>query len=434
MAEPPSQRQFDSLSLRRINNAVAAKQPFVQQYAQPDPAPEAAPLQSPHLRLRRPSKRFTIVASALGSLAIAGSALAFFVVTGLHSKFSTVSLVVSTAKATVAPPTPLAGQDQGRTNFLIYGMTLDGMRTDSIMLASYYYKQKKLVTLNIPRDLYVYDGYENAKFGEVYAYAKLRQPHDRQYPDQFVSNLVSQEYGVPINYWVELNMQGEVDMVNSIGGININVPDSFTDYEYPNWNYNGYVRPAPHFSAGEQHMDGATALIYSRSRHSLDNNEGSDFARSKRQGLVLQSVITKVKSLGVIGNIGQLSNYLKIVNQNVTTSMSTDEMVSAAKLITNLNPSSDHLIANWSTTNGFLCNAVTTQGADIILYGATGACNTQAGGTDESDYTVYNSNSTYRQQAISYVQNLLQSVETPPTPTTSQAAASAATSSTPTSQ
>ena len=432
MAELSSKRQFDSISLRRLNDEVAATQPFVEHYGQPAPTHQAAPLKPPRLRVKRPTKRFTVVASLLMSLAITGSALAFFVATSLHNKFSAVSLVASAAKATVAPPTPLAGQAQGRTNFLIYGMTQDGLRTDSIMLASYYYKQKKLVTLNIPRDLYVYDGYENAKFGEVYAYAKLRQPHNSQYPDQFVSNLVSQEYGIPIHYWVELNMQGEVDMVNSIGGIDLNVPDSFTDYEYPTANYSGYVRPAPHFNAGLQHMDGATALVYSRSRHSLDNAEGSDFARSKRQGLVIQAVMEKMKSLGTLGNIEQLSNYLTIVNQNVTTSMSTDQMVSAAKLLKNLNPSSDHLIANWNTNNGFLCSAVTTGGADIILYGVPGACNTQAGGTDMSDYTAYNSDSAYRQQAVTYVQNLLQSVEAPAASTTTPATTTTPTTTTPT--
>jgi len=426
MVDQNSEQRAGAETMRKLNASVAAEQPYNLALAQPI----AAPLK------RRRGKRFYFLSTFGVAGAIGIAALGFLINSQLHSKFSLASIAVSAAKATVEKSAPLAGQSTGRTNFLIYGMTEDGMRTDSIMLASYYYQQHKLVTLNIPRDLYVNDGYENCKFGEVYSYAKQREPHNSTYPDQFVASLVSKEYGVPINYWVELNMQGEVSLVNSIGGINIDVPDSFTDYEYPTWNYSGYVRPAPSFVAGEQHMDGATALIYSRSRHSLDNNEGSDFARSKRQALVLSAVMTKVKSLGLIDNISKLTQYLGIVNQNVTTNLSTDEMLSAAKIMKGLNPTTDHPIANWNTDNGFLCDAVTSAGSDIVLYGVTGACNTEAGGVGESDQattptdtttsgnasnvdSVYGNDSVYRQDAISYVQNLLQSVTVPATTTPS---------------
>jgi hypothetical protein len=118
-------------------------------------------------------------------------------------------------------------------------------------------------------------------------------------------------------------------------------------------------------------------------------------------------------------------------------------MLSAAKLMKSLNPNTDHLIANWNTGNGFLCDAVTSAGSDIVLYGVTGACNTEAGGVgiDEDQTTtptdtstdstqsatndntsnvdsVYGGDSTYRQDAIGYVQNLLQSVTTPSSTTT----------------
>jgi LCP family protein required for cell wall assembly len=434
MVEPPSKRAVDSIALQRLNQNVAATQPFAAPAAPPlSTAPQASPagptaIAAPLKRYR--GLRFYLLAGLAATTLISGSALAYAITASLHDKLSAASLVVGAAKAAVVQDTPLAGQAQGRTNFLVYGMTKDGLRTDSIMLASYYYKQKKLVTLNIPRDLYVNDGYENAKFGEVYAYAKERQPHDNTYPDEFVASLVSKEYGIPINYWVELNMQGEVSLVDSIGGINIDVPDSFTDYEYPNWNYNGYVRPAPSFTAGEQHMDGNEALIYSRSRHSLDNNEGSDFARSKRQALVLSSIMTKVKAQGILGNLGQLSKYLSIVNQDVSTSMSTGEMITAAKLVKGINPQTDHLIANWNTGNGFLCDSVTKAGADIVLYGVTGNCTTEAGGGATSNLSVYGTDSTYRQQAITYVQNLLQAVSPPPVTPASSTATTGSTSGT----
>ena len=408
MVDPSPKRSVDGIALRRLNDQVAATQP----YSAVPKAPAAKQPAPPPKRHR--GKRVYVLSSLATLLLIGGGALALYLHGQFQNKFSVASIAVSAVKAAADNTVPLQGQDQGRTNFLVFGMTKDGLRTDSIMLASYYYQQKKLVTLNIPRDLYVYDGFENAKFGEVYAYAKARQRNNPQYPDQFVTSLISKEYGIPVQYWTELNMQGEVDLVNSIGGVSVNVPDGFTDYEYPTWNYTGYIRPAPSFAVGLQHLNGDQALIYSRSRHSLDNSEGSDFARSKRQGLVLQSIMTTVKSQGILDNLTKLTGYLGIVQKNVTTNLSTDEMLSAAKLVKGLNPTTDHVIGNWSTTNGFLCSSTSSIGAYIALYGVIGSCTTHAGGQETS---------VYRQDAISYVQNLLKAASPPPTQPAASSAA-----------
>ena len=319
---------------------------------------------------------------------------------GTSHKLSALNIATSVIKSSVGATTKLKGQSDGRTNFLIYGMTKDGLRTDSIMLASYYWQQKKLVTLNIPRDLQINDGFETAKFGEMYAYAYMRDKKDTTYPSQFVADQVAKEYGINVDYWVKFNMQGEVDLVNTLGGVDINVPDAFTDYEYPTWNYTGYIRPAPSFQVGEQHMNGDTALIYSRSRHSLDNGEGSDFARSKRQMIVLSAVLTKVKSLGIVGNLGDISHYLTILGDNVDTNMSTDEMVAFAPVAKGLDPNADVVKGNWSTENGFLCSSTSSIGAYITLYGVIGNCTTSAGTTSDSKY---------RELAIYYVQHLIDS-------------------------
>lgn len=349
---------------------------------------------------RRIRKKYVFMFASLVPVLFVAFGVAFFLKDHSKGKLNAINIVASVAKASTGYVAPIAGQSTGRTNILVYGMTLDGMRTDSIMLVSYYWAQKKLVTLNIPRDLYVNDGYENAKFGEVYAYAKRREPKDPDYPPETVANLVTKEYGIPINYWVSLNMQGEVSLVNTLGGVDINVPDTFTDYEYPTWNYSGYVRPAPHFNAGLQHMDGTIALEYSRSRHSLDNGEGTDFARSKRQALVVQAVMTKVKAMGLLGNLADISNYLTILGNNVDTNMTTDEMLSFAKIVKGIDPATDYAIGNWAVGDGFLCSSTSSYGAYITLYGVPGSCGTQVNaGTD----------SKYRELAIYYVNNLLTS-------------------------
>jgi LCP family protein required for cell wall assembly len=332
----------------------------------------------------------------LFAVAIIGST--YFVISSGHGKFSLASLLGSAVETAIGKATPISGESTGRTNILVYGMTEDGLRTDSILLVSYYWQQKKIITLNIPRDLYVYDGYENDKMGEVYAYAEGREPHNTNYPDNYVASVISKEYGVPINYWVQFDMVGEVNFINAIGGIDVDVPVSFTDYQYPTWDYSGYVRPAPHFNEGNQHMDGADSLIYSRSRHSLDNGQGSDFARSQRQEQVIQATMSRLKDLGIIGNVAQVSHYLNILGDTVTTNMSTSEMVGLASSLKSLNPQTDYIKSSWETGNGFLCNGMTPEGADIVLYGTSNSCGVGAGGYRTSEY---------RQIAIYFVQHLI---------------------------
>ena len=387
-----SRPALDSMSFRR---EVVSAYP-------PGWSPEEPPPQNSKKPSKKPSKRrlkwaITIASIVIG-VALVGTAATALIPT--KNQFAVPKLVVSAAKTLIEKPVELQGQTEGRTNMIVMGMTKDGLRTDSIMLGSYYFTEKKFVTVNIPRDLYVNDGFEYAKMGEVYAYAKARQPKTPTYPDTFLASLVSKEYGIPINYWVKFNMQGEVQLVDALGGVDLTVPDTFTDYEYPTWDYSGYIRPAPHFTAGPQHMDGATALIFSRSRHSLDSSEGTDFARSKRQQIVLQAVMDKVKAMGILGNLGDISKYLNILGQNVETNLNTDEMVAMAKLFKSIDTSQDYVKGNWSTSNGFLCSSTSQVGAYITLYGVPGSCGVAAGTTTSSKY---------HQMAIYYIQNLLTS-------------------------
>jgi len=80
-----------------------------------------------------------------------------------------------------------------------------------------------------------------------------------------------------------------ITMVDLIGGIDVDVPKEIYDSRYPTFDY-GYMEA--HFLPGMQHMDGATALIYSRTRHA-DN----DFERGKRQQQVLLAIFARLQNL-----------------------------------------------------------------------------------------------------------------------------------------
>ncbi len=249
----------------------------------------------------------------------------------------------------------LQGQDTDRTNVMIYGLTANGLRTDTIILVSYYWKEHKLAMLNIPRDLYVTYNGNNTKIVSLYSIAKDAQPNNQSYPPEYVSNFISQEYGIPIDYWVVANMNAFKQLVDAVGGVTINVPDTFTDYQYPTDDYKGYISPAPHFDAGIQTMDGTTALIYARSRHAA-GPEGTDFARSKRQQVIIQAILSKLKQQGVFTDVSKIDSYLSIFGNNIFTNMTAAELIKSAQLASQLNLSQ---ILLWLTGATILASSAT---------------------------------------------------------------------------
>ena len=134
--------------------------------------------------------------------------------------------------------------------------------------------------------------------------------------------------GITIDHWVGLDFSAFRSAVDAVGGITVNVPNTFTDYQYPadacDENNPGSCRYITiHFNAGVQHMNGEQALQFSRSRHSQDNGEGTDFARSRRQQLVVAALKDKVVSLGGLGSLPDLLNSL---GDNVVTDLHVNDI------------------------------------------------------------------------------------------------------------
>lgn len=258
--------------------------------------------------------------------------------------------------------TKLKGEDEGRTNFLVIGLDEAADLSDSIILVSYFYNEKKAVTLNIPRDTYAVGYFPNAsgqevsntgKINEIYAVASRVRPDDESAGANALSNTLSKEFDMPIHYWAVTNFQAVQQVIDELGGVDVDVDKAFTDYEYPNKSY-GYIRPAPSFQVGTQSMNGERALIYARSRKG--DNDGGDYARSRRQSIVMEAIAKKAKSKGIFGNINNISSYLKILGDNVKTNVQLDEMISFYKLNENINVDDSFLRIVWTADEKIWCN------------------------------------------------------------------------------
>jgi hypothetical protein len=102
-------------------------------------------------------------------------------------------------------------------------------------------------------------------------------------------------------------------------------------------------------------MNGERALIFARSRHG-DGVEGSDFARSRRQSIVIQSILQKIKSQNLLDNLSKLSEFAGVLGENVKTNFNPAEIKSLFSLTRQINLSTDFLKINWAVGNGILCD------------------------------------------------------------------------------
>jgi LCP family protein required for cell wall assembly len=136
---------------------------------------------------------------------------------------------------------------------------------------------------------------------------------------------LSSVLGTDIYYYISIDFDGFINIIDELGGIDINVENTFDDYSFPirgeEDNPDYYARfEHLHFDQGWQHMDGALALKYARSRHA-SGLEGSDFARAKRQQLILEAVKTKLLSRHTLLKPAMLSRIISELNHNVKTNL-----------------------------------------------------------------------------------------------------------------
>ena len=317
-----------------------------------------------------------------------------------NNNFSLVNILPQMGRFFVGNRTALKGEEIGRTNILLLGLDVEAGLTDSIMLVSYFHKEKKIVTLNIPRDFYInIPGVVTEKINAIYPLAKAQKPSDPDWGAKVLSNFVAGEFGIEVDYWAVTNFGGVKEVIDTLGGVPVNVDNDFQDFEFPKDDYSGYMRPAPKFTKGVENMNGSRAMIYARSRHGT-GTEGSDFARSRRQSIVLQAILEKIKQQGIFGNLTQINNYLNILGNNLTTNMKTDEMLSLADLSREIDLKKNFLRTNWNNSLDFLCDGQNEFGAYVLTYGDGTDCGYVAG-TEKAKI------STYRQKARTFVQEIL---------------------------
>ncbi|MDP2630440.1 MAG: LCP family protein [Candidatus Uhrbacteria bacterium] len=257
------------------------------------------------------------------------------------------------------------GSVDDRINILLMGIgggNHEGAElTDTIILASIKPSTGKVALFSIPRDLLVnIDGYGWRKVNNANAFGELANPGSGA--DLAVRTL-SETFNVPIQYYVRVDFQAFVDLVNILGGVTVTVDRPFTDYTYPTLNKKVQTIS---FKTGKQTMDGERALIFARSRHSMNNNEGSDFARSHRQQKILFALKDKLFSSTLLFRPQKIGEIISSLQQNISTNLQTWQILTMGNALKKVDSSSIINTVFDDGANGYLISATTPDGAYVL--------------------------------------------------------------------
>lgn len=182
-----------------------------------------------------------------------------------------------------------------------YGSISTRSRSDVNMIVTVNPRTKQILITNIPRDYYI-------PFS-VTGGVRDKLTHSGLYGPNETKGNVQRYFGVYLPYYVRINFSSLVNIVDSIGGIDIYNPH--TCFDLP---------------VGDAHLDGRMALIYARERASFG---GSDAERVKNQARVIQGIINKVASPEIISNYGALLN---AINGTFVTNISNNQIMSLIRM------------------------------------------------------------------------------------------------------
>jgi polyisoprenyl-teichoic acid--peptidoglycan teichoic acid transferase len=178
-------------------------------------------------------------------------------------------------------------------------------RSDALMLATFNKQQKDVNILSIPRDSYVnVPDYGFTKINHAYFYGGPKKTIET------VENFLN----VPVDYYVRLNFEAFIEIIDTIGGIQYDVPFAINELD-SNDNPN-----AVQLNPGYQTLNGEEALALARTR-----KYDSDVERGKRQQEIIKTV---VKEAATASSILKVDELIKAVGVNMRTNLSFNEMKS----------------------------------------------------------------------------------------------------------
>lgn len=237
-----------------------------------------------------------------------------------------------------------------RINVLLLGIDhrddepIDGSRSDTMILVSVDPVSKSVVMVSLPRDLWVaIPGYGEQRINVAHALGG---------PDLAMRTVVA-NFGIQVNHYARIDFRGFEQVVDTLGGIPVDVERPVKDDEYPTADYGlmrVYVAPGP------QWMNGQNALVYARSRHSEN-----DFGRARRQQRVLLAIRDRAVQANMILKAPEL---VPLAQKMVATDFGPFDLIKLARLSSEIDR---ERVTNLVIDATYASPFVTSDGAEVLL-------------------------------------------------------------------
>lgn len=218
-----------------------------------------------------------------------------------------------------------------RVNILIMGYGGPGANdapylTDSDMVLSINPATDQAMMASIPRDLkvqicaYTDGSCDVNKFNVAYSTGMLNSAYPGKKPQfsgtgknrggNLAMQTATEVTGLHLDGYAAFDFDAFKYLVDDLGGVDICLSSPLDDYQYPN-SGDGYIQGGIHFKAGCQHVNGTQALELARSRHAVQPQQATDFARIARQQLLVEAIMKKAESADAITRAPQLMSTLQ---------------------------------------------------------------------------------------------------------------------------
>lgn len=278
--------------------------------------------------------------------------------TGANFSFTNALSALNTVSST---DIYIATQSADIKNILILGVAGPNNSapdlTDTIMLFSLNIKTGQTKIFSFPRDLWV-----NVP-GQNY-YSKLNSLYQLDKNNLiFIKTKIEEISGLKINDYAIVNLSSAKEIIDQIGGVDVDVPYPVYDKLYPGV---GYTYEEFKLDAGLQHLNGDQAIKYMRTRH-RDN----DYGRMSRQQQVIKAVAQKVSQLNPILHFGTYLSILNTAIKNIKTNLDVWEIKNLWQIFGGLGDNSINATTfNAGTLNSLFVGSnmeVTNGNASIVL-------------------------------------------------------------------
>lgn len=262
----------------------------------------------------------------------------------------------------------LVNQDVNKP-FTILLMGVDTLSSsynaDTLLLVTFNPDTLGATMLSIPRDTYTQIACTGGKH-------KINS--SGWYSDKCVVDTVSNLVDIDIDYYIKINFVGIVDLVNALGGVDVDVPYAFCEQN----SKREFGSSTVYVEEGFQHLDGEQALALSRNRHFwhgycpdkynekgyYSNNLRSDITRGLNQQLVIKAILN---SLTNVKDLNTIYGLLDVVSDNISTNMSKDTILSFYNIFKNIITTSD--LSNIENTLDIQRLSLTVYGEYINISG-----------------------------------------------------------------